>query len=100
MASAKHGSKATRRTSRPAIAKRKAGRGRAPPGRTAQRRQLEEMIQSLRLAMSVVVVSIGALRQQDAENDAEVARVLARHVADRLDAAIEKAEELLAVIDR
>lgn len=56
---------------------------------------LRETIRELRLALSVLTVSVAALRRQNADNDADVAEVLERYASDRLDMQIEKLRALL-----
>ncbi len=56
---------------------------------------LRETIRELRLALSVLTVSVAALRKQNADNDADVAEVLERYASDRLDMQIEKLSALL-----
>lgn len=61
---------------------------------------LRDTIRQLRLTLSVLTVAIGALRRQNADNDADVAEVLERFASDRLDIQIERLEALLAGVVR
>ncbi len=63
------------------------------------RAQLAQLVTELELTRASVVASVGALRDQNCEIDADVARVLQRHVSDVLGTQIEKAQELLALFD-
>ena len=58
------------------------------------RAQLEEVVQHLRQVHSAVVVAVAALRQQNCELDEDIARVLQRSVADRIQDQIERLETL------
>ncbi len=51
---------------------------------------LEDHIRGLNEAMSAVIVSVAALRRQNCDIDEDIARVLERSAADRLDIEIEK----------
>lgn len=51
---------------------------------------LETHIRGLEVAMSAVIVSVSALRRQNCEIDEDIARVLERSAADRLDIEIER----------
>jgi len=53
------------------------------------RDQLQTHIRGLSVAMSAVVVAVAALRRQNADLDEDIACVLERAAADRLDVAIE-----------
>jgi hypothetical protein len=57
--------------------------------------QLGEVAAHLRQVQSAVVVVVAALRQQNCELDEDVARVLQRSVADRLQDQIERLETLM-----
>lgn len=57
---------------------------------------LRVSLRHLRLTMSVITVAVGALRQQNADCDQDIAQVLERCASDRLDIEIEKIEALLA----
>jgi DNA anti-recombination protein RmuC len=58
------------------------------------RAQLGEVIQHLRHVQSAVVVAVAALRQQNCELDEDIATVLQRSVADRIQDQIERLETL------
>lgn len=64
------------------------------------RNKLEDATRYMRLAMAAVVVAVAALRHQNADNDEDVALLLQRAAADRLDMAIEKVEAALAGLPR
>ena len=53
------------------------------------REQLEDHIRGLQTALSTVIVAITALRRQNSDFDADIARVLEHAAADRLDIEIE-----------
>ena len=61
----------------------------------SMRVQLGEVAAHLRQVQSAVVVVVAALRQQNCELDEDVARVLQRSVADRLQDQIERLETLM-----
>ena len=61
----------------------------------SMRAQLAEVVTHLRQVQSAVVVAVAALRQQNCELDEDVARVLQRSVADRLQDQIERLETLM-----
>ncbi len=63
------------------------------------RAQLVQLVAALELARAAVVASVGALRDQNCEIDADIASLLQRHVGDVLGMQIEKAQELLALFD-
>lgn len=52
-------------------------------------------IRGLELAMSAVIVSVSALRRQNCDIDEDIARVLERSAADRLDIEIEGLRSLI-----
>ena len=56
--------------------------------------QLGEVLQHLRQVQSAVVVAVAALRQQNCEIDEDIATVLQRSVADRIQDQIERLEIL------
>ncbi len=60
------------------------------------RTHLAQLLTELELARAAVVASVAALRHQNCEIDADIARVLQRRVGDVLGAQIEGTEELLA----
>src|SRR5687768_15407005 len=70
---------------RPPVVRAKA----APAAHTLQE-ALTDHILGLEVAMSAVIVSISALRRQNCDIDADIARVLERSAADRLDVEIER----------
>jgi len=51
---------------------------------------LTSHIRGLEVAMSAVIVSVSALRRQNCDIDEDIARVLERSAADRLDIEIER----------
>jgi len=61
---------------------------------SAFREQLAGHLGALRMANSSLMVCVQALQQQNAEMDADIARVLQRQVSDPLDAATEGLEAL------
>jgi hypothetical protein len=63
----------------------------------SMRAQLGEVAAHLRQVQSAVVVVVAALKQQNCELDEDVARVLQRSVADRLQDQIERLEALMRV---
>jgi hypothetical protein len=66
----------------------------------SMRVQLGEVAAHLRQVQSAVVVVVAALRQQNCELDEDVARVLQRSVADRLQDQIERLERLMRAAPR
>ena len=58
------------------------------------RAQLGEVVQRLRQVQSAVVVAVAALRQQNCELDEDIASVLQRSVADRIQDQIGRLETL------
>ena len=58
------------------------------------RAQLGEVVQQLRQVQSAVVVAVAALRQQNCELDEDIATVLQRSVADRIQDQVERLESL------
>jgi hypothetical protein len=61
----------------------------------SMRAQLGEVVTHLRQVQSAVVVAVAALRQQNCELDEDVAKVLQRSVADRIQDQIERLETLM-----
>lgn len=59
------------------------------------RRQLDELVLQLLQIQSAVVVSAAALRRQNCELDEDIANVLQRSVADRIQDQIERLEGTL-----
>lgn len=59
------------------------------------RGQLGEVVLHLRQVQSAVVVAVAALKQQNCELDEDIATVLQRSVADRIQDQIEKVEALM-----
>jgi len=57
---------------------------------------LTDHLRGLEVAMSAVIVSVSALRRQNCEIDEDIARVLERSAADRLDVEIEKLQSLIS----
>ena len=66
----------------------------------SMRTQLGEVAAHLRQVQSAVVVAVAALRQQNCELDEDVARVLQRSVADRIQDQIERLETLIHTAPR
>ena len=66
----------------------------------SMRTQLGEVAAHLRQVQSAVVVAVAALRQQNCELDEDVARVLQRSVADRIQDQIERLETLIHAAPR
>ena len=71
------------------VARGKVARSKALDGERMQD-ALEDHIRGLNQAMSAVIVSVAALRRQNCDIDEDIARVLERSAADRLDIEIEK----------
>jgi methyl coenzyme M reductase subunit C-like uncharacterized protein (methanogenesis marker protein 7) len=61
----------------------------------SMRRQLGEVVTHLRQVQSAVVVAVAALKQQNCELDADIATVLQRSVADRIQDQIDQVESLM-----
>ena len=61
----------------------------------SMRRQLGEVVLHLRQVRSAVVVAVAALKQQNCELDEDIATVLQRSVADRIQDQIERLEALM-----
>ena len=61
---------------------------------------LRELLLHLHLIQSAVVVSAAALRRQNCELDDDIANVLQRSVADRIQDQIERAEGALQRLDQ
>ena len=59
------------------------------------RSQLGQLVAHLRQVQSAVVVAVAALKQQNCELDADIATVLQRSVADRIQDEIERVESLI-----
>jgi hypothetical protein len=53
----------------------------------------------LRLAQSIVITSVLALRAQNADGDADIAEILRRYAADPLDMEMERIENLLKTLE-
>jgi hypothetical protein len=62
------------------------------------RTQLSEVVVHLRQMQSAVVVAVAALRQQNCELDEDIATVLQRSVADRIEDQIERLEVAMRVV--
>lgn len=56
---------------------------------------LETHVRALHAAMSAVIVSVAALRRQNCEIDEDIASVLERSAADRLDVEMERIQALM-----
>ncbi len=67
--------------------------------RTAVRRQLGELLLHLHQIQSAVIVSAAALRLQNCEMDDDIANVLQRSVADRIQDQIDRVEGALSEFD-
>ena len=61
----------------------------------SMRRQLGEVVLHLSQVRSAVVVAVAALKQQNCELDEDIATVLQRSVADRIQDQIERLEALM-----
>jgi hypothetical protein len=72
--------------------------GRATSKEQQVRMRLNELVRTLEQIEAVISVSTAALRHQNCEKDADVARVLQRAVGDRLSVEIEKTGALLAAL--
>jgi hypothetical protein len=59
------------------------------------RSELQEILGNLRQLQSVLAVAVSALRQQNADIDADIASLLQRSVGDSLQQQVEKLEALL-----
>lgn len=66
----------------------------------SMRSQLGEVVLHLRHVQSAVVVAVAALRQQNCEMDEDIATVLQRSVADRIQDQVERLEALMRVAQR
>lgn len=75
------------------IARARAARRKAPV-LTLPSEALADHLRGLELAMSAVIVSVCALRRQNCDIDEDIARVLERSAADRLDIEIERLQAL------
>ncbi|HZO22456.1 MAG TPA: hypothetical protein VFB37_08105 [Steroidobacteraceae bacterium] len=67
------------------------------------RTQVQEVVLHLRQIQSAIVVAVAALRQQNSDLDEDIANVLQRSVADRIQDQIERLEavtRLLASLGR
>lgn len=64
------------------------------------RSQLGEVALHLRAVQSAVVVAVAALKQQNCELDEDIATVLQRSVADRIQDQIERLETLMRTAPR
>lgn len=84
------------RSTRRRIAHRKRVPRKAPEA-TALKEQMEDRIRGLTNAMSAIVVAVAALRRQNCDIDEDIARVLERSAADRLDIEIEQLATLTGV---
>jgi hypothetical protein len=62
------------------------------------RSQLGEVVLHLRQVQSAVVVAVAALKQQNCELDEDIARVLQRSVADRIQDQIDRLEATLRLV--
>jgi len=61
--------------------------------------RLQSVLHSIRTSMSTVIVSIEALRRQDADADSDVATILHQHVSDPLSTESERISDLIALIE-
>jgi hypothetical protein len=64
------------------------------------RSQLGEVVLHLRHVQSAVVVAVAALKQQNCEMDEDIATVLQRSVADRIQDQVERLETLMRMAPR
>jgi len=64
------------------------------------RGQLGAVVQQLRLVQSAVVVAVAALKQQNCELDEDIATVLQRSVADRIQDQLDRLEALMRAAGR
>jgi hypothetical protein len=62
--------------------------------------QLGEVVLHLRQVQSAVVVAVAALKQQNCELDEDIAAVLLRSVADRIQDQIERLEATMRVVSK
>lgn len=62
------------------------------------RSRLGEMLRGLEQVEAVISVAVAALKYQDCERDADVARVLQRNAGDRLAVEIERISTLLPAL--
>ena len=72
-----------------------AGKSISKPRGAVLRSELGEVVEQLRQVQSVVVVSVAALRQQNCELDADIAKVLQRGVVDHIEDQVERLESLI-----
>ena len=70
--------------------------GYALPKEHPIRNRLDEVVRGLEHVEAVISVATAALKHQDCERDAEVARVLQRNAGDRLAVEIERISTLLS----
>ena len=66
----------------------------------SMRAQLGQVVLHLRAVQSAVVVAAAALKQQNCELDEDIATVLQRSVADRIQDQIERLETLMRMAPR
>jgi hypothetical protein len=59
------------------------------------RAELQEIVNRLRQVQSTLAVAVGALRQQNADIDADIATVLQRSVGDALEEQVERLEAIM-----
>jgi len=71
----------------------------ALPLSEALRQQLSDHIGALRFVNGTLAVCAQALRQQNAEMDADIALVIQRTAGDKLDATIDQIEELVVGLE-
>jgi len=62
--------------------------------------RLCRLLYSLSHSMSVLIVSVEALRRQDADADSDIAKVLQQNVGAQLDIAIEELAQVIEIIDQ
>jgi hypothetical protein len=62
--------------------------------------RLCDLLHSLSHSLSVLIVSVEALRRQDADADSDIAAVLQQNVGDKLDIDIEQLMELIEIVER
>ena len=62
--------------------------------------RLVSLLHGLSHSLSVLIVSVEALRRQDADADSDIAKVLQQNVGDQMDIAIEELAQVIEIIDR
>jgi hypothetical protein len=62
--------------------------------------RLVSLLHGLSHSLSVLIVSVEALRRQDADAGSDIAKVLQQNVGDQMDIAIEELAQVIEIIDR